>query len=519
MVTCELRRGIDLSRSDRPADSSRQSRPGGDGLDELNPGTQRHEQVPRGSVPWSTRLAFGIGAHGEGALGGAANIFLLFYYNHVLGLSGSLAGAALGAAIVVDAVTDPLVGSLSDGTRSGWGRRHPFMYASLLPTAAFVYLLFNPPTGLDPIPLFLWLAVMASGSRAAMTLFSVPHMSLGAELSTDYDERTTLASMRGFFLMGGALTAAVVGFGVFFQPGGGYENGQLNPAAYKPFSIFLVVCVLVPLFFSAIGTHRSIPRLRQASDAHARFHPMRILRELYQAVRIRSFRYMILSLLANNSIMGVHGALVLYVMTFFWVVGPTGLVVIAPASIVGLLFGSALTPLVTRFLGEKRSAAMAGIGWYAFFSSLMPLLRLLDLAPANDHPSLVPLLATTGVIGGLGQGVANVSKYAMLADVTDEHEARYGARQEGIYYSSYNFAQKAVSGVGIVIAGLALDLLGLESSATPETVPAGVVQGLGIVFGPATLLILLVPIGLLLGYDITRARHAQIRNEIEAADT
>ena len=76
----------------------------------------------------------------------AFNTFLLFYYNAVLGLSGTLSGAAIFLALCVDAVTDPLVGSISDNFHSRWGRRHPFMYAAPLPMAACFFLLFNPPT-------------------------------------------------------------------------------------------------------------------------------------------------------------------------------------------------------------------------------------------------------------------------------------------------------------------------------------------------------------------------------------
>jgi Na+/melibiose symporter-like transporter len=475
------------------------------------------EPEPAASLGWSTRFAFGVGALGEGTILGAAHVFLLFYYNHVLGLPGSLAGAALGVATVVDAVTDPLVGSLSDGTRSRWGRRHPFMYGAVLPSALLFYLLFNPPTGLGETTLFLWLTLTASGARAALTLFSIPHMSLGAELSTDYDERTRLASVRGFFRQAGTLTVALVGFGVFFQAGNGYENGQLNPAAYPPFSLFIVVCVLTTLLMSAAGTQSRIPLLPRALDTHERFRWVRLLREIRDAARIRSFRYMILSLLTYNSIMGMHGALALYVVTFFWVVSPTEIMFITPAVMFGNVVGASLGSMVTKRIGEKRSAAMLGIAWYAAWSSSMPTLRLLDLAPLRGDPWLVPWIVITGILGGLGMGVAIVAKNAMLADVTDEHEWRYGVRQEGIYFSSYLFAEKAVSGVGIVLAGLALELLGLESSATPENVPAGVVQGLGILFGPATFGILFVPIALLLGYNITRARHAEIRQALEAA--
>ena len=110
----------------------------------------------------STKLFYGLGSVSEGTKNTAFNVFLLFYYNQVLGLSGTLSGAAIFVALCVDAITDPLMGSISDNFHSRWGRRHPFMYASALPMATFFYLLFNPflvfsPETLGQTGLFVWL--------------------------------------------------------------------------------------------------------------------------------------------------------------------------------------------------------------------------------------------------------------------------------------------------------------------------------------------------------------------------
>ena len=114
-------------------------------------------------------------------------------------MSAALAGIAVGIALVFDAITDPLAGSISDRFKSRFGRRHPFIYASVVPLAVGFYLLFAPPEGLGQWGLFAWLLGFAVMTRASMTLFHVPHLSLGAELSEDYTERTTVVGFRYFF--------------------------------------------------------------------------------------------------------------------------------------------------------------------------------------------------------------------------------------------------------------------------------------------------------------------------------
>src|SRR5690606_6830085 len=178
-----------------------------------------------------TKLAFGIGQIGEGVQAAMFLLFLLFYYNQVLGVPGTLCGLALAISLVFDAITDPLAGSMSDSWRSRLGRRHPFMYATAIPLGVGFYLLFNPPVTGD-WPLFGWLLAMTVFCRGAMTLYHVPHSALGAELSQDYHERTVLVAIRHFFGAVAFIGVFVLGFFVYFVPTEAYPNGQLDPSAY-----------------------------------------------------------------------------------------------------------------------------------------------------------------------------------------------------------------------------------------------------------------------------------------------
>ena len=125
-------------------------------------------------VPLSSKFAFGVGQYAEGLKNTAFSLFILFYYNQVLGLSGTLAGAALFIALLFDAITDPLAGSLSDNLKSRLGRRHPFMYLSAVPLAIGFVGLFSPPDSMGQFGLFAWLTIFAILTRGAMTLYHVP---------------------------------------------------------------------------------------------------------------------------------------------------------------------------------------------------------------------------------------------------------------------------------------------------------------------------------------------------------
>ena len=92
------------------------------------------------------RLAYGVGEMAKGVEDAATNLFVLFFFSQVLGLPGWAVGLVTGVALVIDAVTDPLMGSWSDGFRHRWGRRHPFLLASALPVGLTFALIFSPPS-------------------------------------------------------------------------------------------------------------------------------------------------------------------------------------------------------------------------------------------------------------------------------------------------------------------------------------------------------------------------------------
>ena len=101
------------------------------------------------------KVSYGVGQAAEGIKNAAFNVFVFFYYTQVLGLPTVYTGIAIGIALAVDSITDPLIGSLSDNWQGSNGRRHPFLYVSILPLGLFFIGLFNPPE-LQEFTLFLW---------------------------------------------------------------------------------------------------------------------------------------------------------------------------------------------------------------------------------------------------------------------------------------------------------------------------------------------------------------------------
>ena len=471
---------------------------------------------PSSPVPWRVRLAFGAGQLPEGIKSAAFGFFLLFYYNQVLGLSGTLSGTAIFIALLVDAVSDPLVGSLSDATRSRWGRRHPYMYASALPFAASFYFLFVPTDGLTEMGLFWWLTGFSILTRTFMTFYSVPHMSLGAELTEDYDERTLLSSIRMVLQLLGMFAVLIGGPLVFFHATPDYPNGQLNPDAYPPFALSAFFIMVVGVWISALGTHSEIARLPQPG-LEDRFSAPQTMRDLWRAFRIGAFTAVVTASIIAGMSQGMVQALVIYTATYFFELTPTQITFQFTGGVIGVVTGTMLTRPLSNLIPEKKHLYIAGYAWYAVLNSYVILLRLMDVLPPNEDPIIAPLYIISGMVSGVGLGVAIPLSASMIADITDEHERRYGRRQEGIYYAAASFAGKAIGGSGAIFSGLVIDYAGIPQGADPATVAPEAVARFGWALGPSILGLTVLAIFCISFYNLSRSRHIEIQREIRLA--
>ena len=189
----------------------------------------------------------------------ATNGFIFFYYTAVLGLSGSMVGAALAISLCLDAAADPLIGSWSDSVRSRFGRRLPVMLIGAPLTMLTMGLLFAPPSGLSPLLLFGWLTLTKMSVRAFASMFNIPYFALGGEMTEHYGERSKIVAIR---LLSGILVTVVItamAYSVFFAGPGGLQR----PDRYPAFGWTIAVIVLAGALISCAGLWRYAAALPQ----------------------------------------------------------------------------------------------------------------------------------------------------------------------------------------------------------------------------------------------------------------
>jgi GPH family glycoside/pentoside/hexuronide:cation symporter len=457
----------------------------------------------------STLGAYGAGMLVQDSLGLGLGTLLLFYLTIFCGLSGAEAGIITGFALVVDSFVDPLAGSLSDNTRSRHGRRHPYMLASAIPIAVAFGLLFSIPQGLSGPLLFVYALSMLMIVRVGLSFFQVPYIALGAELTDDYTERSTVVASRVVFTVVAGLGAAFLAYGVFL----GGHNGQLNRAGYAPYAWTCVLLVLVGAAISSFGTLSQRGRLHAAPEAGGQ--PMaRLVAEVVEVFKNRSFCILFAACLILFVGLGAAGSLTLYANTYFWKLQPSAILIITVVASLGYLVGVAVAGTMARWL-EKRTVAGVGIAMIGVGQLVPALLKVVGVIHTSGE---VPILMAGGLCTGIGAACALIGFQSMMADAADEHEHLFGARREGLYFAGISFSAKASSGIGNLIAGLALDLIHFPHGVnTPgafhllTNIPPDTVRNLGLLYGPGASVITAVSVVTLTLYRRGRKEHEEVR--------
>ncbi len=273
------------------------------------------DAVRRDIASLRTKLFYGFGSVAFGVKDQGFAYFLLFFYNQVVGAPSAWVSSAIAVALIFDAFADPIVGQFSDNLRSRWGRRHPLMYAAAIPVAIGYYLLWNPPAW-SHAALFYYLIAIIMVVRTFITMYEIPSSALIAELTPDYDNRTSFLSYRYLFGWLGGLAMTLLAFGYFFKATPQYPVGQLNPDGYVGYSITACVLMVFAILASAAGTHKfikyfTVPVKRPLSL-------IRVLKEMLETVNHRSFIALIVSAVFSSIAAGTLTSLNNYFNTFFW---------------------------------------------------------------------------------------------------------------------------------------------------------------------------------------------------------
>ena len=396
----------------------------------------------RGRVPWRTVFAYGAPTVGAGYMYLLVGLYVMKFSTDVLMIAPAVMGIIFSISRVWDAISDPLVGYLSDRTVGSFGRRRTWMAASVIPIGAAFVMVFSPPAELSEAALVGWMAVAVIGFYSVMTVFFVPHLSLGAELSDDYHERSRLFGIRhAFYTFGSILCLASFQVLIWAEDQG---KAVVRQTALELAIVATVVMALLIGF--------AVIRLRERVEFQGRVNE-RPFRAFADVVRNPHARLLIIVTFIENVGSAAIGVLTLYVAQY--VVGAAAW---APLIILSYMIPSAFSvplwiPLSRRY-GKKQlwffSMLLTGVSFGGMF-----VLPFLDTVDAR----LITMIVLA-VFAGLAAGCGGTISASIQGDVIDYDEYVTGERKEGTYFAAWNFVYKCAMGAMLMLTGFVLQAAG-----------------------------------------------------------
>lgn len=454
---------------------------------------------------WPTKALYGLSAFGTTVKGGLGAGLTLFFYSQLIGLDAPLVSLALSISLFIDAFWDPIVGQISDNTRTRFGRRHPFIYAAALPASLFFAAIYMPPLGWSDQGVFFWLLATMILSRMSESLVEIPNAALLPELSRNYDERTSLGSWRYLFLaVIGRAASVILTFGIFLRETKTQKFGQMNVHGYAPLAVTVAVIALVTILISAVATQRFTPYMHQPSRRTPSLRAMG--REVWGALGNRNFASLAISGFIFGIAVGITGGLATYFYTYFWELPSSALRALGLWAIPGGLIGVVVAPFWARWLGKKRGCLI--VFFISIACTTVPIgLRLLGVMPPNASPWVLRILIVDSLFTGLFSITGFIIVTAMLADVVEETQVKTGQRSEGVLFAADSLLRKLTTSFGTIFPGLIIGYINFPKHALPGHVDPAILTHLAVIYLPTVTFLYLCSTSCILFYRIDRKRH------------
>lgn len=446
-------------------------------------------------LPISQKAGWGMGSVAGNFTVNSANQLALPVYNVLLGVDVVLLGIALAIPRFIDALTDPLMGIISDNTRTRWGRRRPYIFVGAILTALMAFLLWMPPVGASTTVLFVYFMVISVVYYIGFTIMGIPHAALGLEMTMDYDERTRVQAW-------GMILGLLCGLSIPWL----YKLTLLDWFKGDELLGIKTVGASVALIILITGI---IPALICRERVEVADTPKcKILKALGDAFKIKPFVEVLSTQLIAITATFMVAPCLLYLNIFYLFDGDksSAATYLGFAGMTQMIFAFIGIPINTWLssrYGKKIAVyiciAIAAIGFASYFVTLVP-----------GKPWIQ--LFSNAIVGFGVQGIWLMSA-SMLADVCDLDELKNEYRREGLFGSVSGFSQKAALAIAGLFSGFVVSLAGYETDVIPS---AKVLDSILLYFVVVQLAGLAAAFYIIRNYPLTRLKMEEIRFELNA---
>jgi len=465
------------------------------------------QEVDKGQkLDLKTKLAYGAGDLGPAITANISAFYLLFFFTTVAGIPVGLAGSILMVGKIWDAINDPFVGVLTDRTNSRrWGRRLPWLLYGAIPFGMFFFLQWIVPTTENVWVLFWYYVIIGTISQVFYTVVNLPYTAMTPELTQDYDERTSLNSIRFAFSIGGSILSLLLAQLIFSPIFSEIANRQ------QQYLVLAAVCAgisVLGLFWCVWGTRDRILAFEAKRTQSEESESIPISEQIKVAFNNKPFLFVIgiylFSWLGVQITASVIPFFVTYCMKMKESDVPAVMIAVQGTALLMLFVWGALSKRV----GKKAVYFMGMFLWIIAATGLFFL-----------QPGQIGLMYVLAVIAGSGVSVAYLVPWSMMPDVIELDELQTGQRREGVFYGFMVLMQKFGLAFGLFLVTRALQYSGFQEKIPGQTElpiqPDAALSAIRIAVGPIPIICLICGLFLTYFYPITREMHAEMLLKLE----
>lgn len=448
--------------------------------------------------------------------------FALLFYTEVLGLDSVLAGMVLSIPMFWDAIVDPLLGHLSDNTRSRYGKRHPYILAGgIIIAISFFFLWIVPGFCVGKWAIFTYLLIVNLIFRSGIALFMIPYGALGFEVCTDYDERSKLQSTMGVIGMMTNLFGIALGWRIFF-PNRGEVDGTKFASNYMHMGLTFSVVVLLMLAFLVCVTRQYIRDSRGDKQiiGNSLWAFYEDIRDVFCDRRaIIIFLFFGISQIGSVLIAGWQS----YTWIFYMGFDGSQKTMCHSAGMIGFVLGAILCSVISKKLDKKPVVCM-GMGLCIFGSLALLLIFytgflgrsvIVPLGGIHIPVSLIVFALFQGLYW-MGHGIIGPLTSSMIADISEANKYDTGILKDGSYSAVYCFVVKIVCSAGLFLQGLGLKVMGFQEGGKTQTPEA--IDKLALFTFVAGIIFAVAAIAVAVKYPVNRVFMAKIKDALAARE-
>jgi len=386
---------------------------------------------------WGIKIGFGLGDLFGGGSMVVVGFFYLYFLTDVILISPALAGTVFLVSKCWDAVSDPIMGIISDRTRTRFGRRRPYFLAGVILIFLAFFLMWYPINFQQEIHRFIYVLIAYVFFSTVWTIVMIPYFSLSSELTTNYNERTSLVTVRVFFSHFSSLVCAVVPLEIVRQ----FPDERTG---------YMAMAITVGLFF-ALPYIVVFLSTRERKEFQKKPQPFNIQKSFISPFRTPTFVNVLFIYLFSFVTMDVVMSIIMYFMTYYMKRSGETSFVLGTLCILQIV-ALPIFWFISKKTSKKTSLMVGAVLMLIVMSASF-------LITPDGHAMILYFFAA---LIGLGTGGVIVMIYSIFPDVPDVDELYSGIRQEGIYSGLLTFMRKLGSALGIFIVSQFLSLAGYK---------------------------------------------------------